>query len=71
MLMCRHPRIYEFYKFAVASFWTVEEVDLSQDMRDWLKLSSTSHPSLTSSFHVVAEYQPFSTFASQVLEGVC
>ena len=27
------------YKKAVASFWTVEEVDLSSDMRDWIKLS--------------------------------
>ena len=27
------------YKKAVASFWTVEEVDLSQDMRDWENLS--------------------------------
>ena len=27
------------YKKAVASFWTVEEVDLSQDMRDWERLS--------------------------------
>lgn len=25
---------------AQASFWTVEEVDLSQDMRDWLRLSN-------------------------------
>lgn len=24
---------------AQASFWTVEEVDLSQDMRDWLSLT--------------------------------
>jgi ribonucleoside-diphosphate reductase subunit M2 len=24
---------------AQASFWTVEEVDLSQDMRDWLRLT--------------------------------
>ena len=28
------------YKKAVASFWTVEEVDLSSDMRDWIKLSA-------------------------------
>ena len=28
------------YKKAVASFWTVEEVDLSTDMRDWIKLST-------------------------------
>ena len=27
------------YKKAVASFWTVEEVDLSQDARDWEKLT--------------------------------
>lgn len=27
------------YKKAVASFWTVEEVDLSQDQRDWERLS--------------------------------
>ena len=27
------------YKKAVASFWTVEEVDLSQDQRDWDRLS--------------------------------
>ena len=27
------------YKQAVASFWTVEEVDLSQDYRDWDKLT--------------------------------
>ena len=31
--------MYEFYKKAVASFWTVEEVDLSQDYRDWDRLS--------------------------------
>ena len=29
------------YKKAVASFWTVEEVDLSQDMRDWEQLSGS------------------------------
>jgi hypothetical protein len=27
------------YKQAVASFWTVEEVDLSQDYRDWDRLN--------------------------------
>lgn len=27
------------YKKAQASFWTVDEVDLSQDLRDWLKLT--------------------------------
>jgi ribonucleotide reductase beta subunit family protein with ferritin-like domain len=27
------------YKKAVASFWTVEEVDLSHDLRDWDRLT--------------------------------
>lgn len=27
------------YKKGVASFWSVEEVDLSQDLRDWLRLT--------------------------------
>lgn len=29
----------EFYKCSVASFWTSEEVDLTQDLNDWNKLS--------------------------------
>ena len=32
------------YKRAVASFWTVEEVDLSQDLRDWHKLNGRFFP---------------------------
>ncbi|EIE24916.1 hypothetical protein COCSUDRAFT_47007 [Coccomyxa subellipsoidea C-169] len=38
-LAVRYRDIFEMYKKAVASFWTVEEVDLSQDIRDWEKLS--------------------------------
>ena len=30
-----YPAIFEKYKQAVASFWTVEEVDLSKDLNDW------------------------------------
>ncbi|WOL12842.1 hypothetical protein Cni_G21610 [Canna indica] len=33
------PSIWEFYKKAVASFWTAEEVDLSQDLSHWRRLS--------------------------------
>ena len=36
---CRYREVYAMYKKAVASFWTVEEVDLSQDLRDWERLS--------------------------------
>ncbi|MBT1712222.1 ribonucleotide-diphosphate reductase subunit beta [Fulvivirgaceae bacterium PWU5] len=31
----RHHDIWQFYKQAEASFWTAEEIDLSQDLRDW------------------------------------
>lgn len=31
----QHPKIWEMYKKAEASFWTVEEVDLSVDPLDW------------------------------------
>ena len=36
---CRNPEVFEMYKKAVASFWSVEEVDLSQDARDWERLT--------------------------------
>lgn len=31
----QHDDIWEFYKKAEASFWTAEEIDLGQDMKDW------------------------------------
>ena len=31
----QHDEIWQFYKKAVASFWTVEEVDLAGDQPDW------------------------------------
>ena len=35
-----HPRIFDMYKKAVSSFWTVEELDLTKDHNDWqLKLN--------------------------------
>ena len=34
-----HHDIWKFYKQAEASFWTAEEVDLSQDLKDWDKLN--------------------------------
>lgn len=35
----QHPDLWQLYKQAVASFWTVEEVDLSRDLADWAKLT--------------------------------
>ena len=31
----KHHDIWEFYKSMEASFWTAEEIDLSQDLNDW------------------------------------
>ncbi len=34
-----HHDIWKFYKKAEASFWTAEEIDLSQDLKDWANLN--------------------------------
>ena len=34
-----HDDIWKFYKKAEASFWTAEEIDLSQDLKDWDNLN--------------------------------
>jgi ribonucleoside-diphosphate reductase beta chain len=31
----QNPEVWDFYKKAEASFWTAEEIDLSQDQKDW------------------------------------
>jgi hypothetical protein len=35
----KYQDVWQFYRQAVASFWTTDEVDLSQDMRDWRALT--------------------------------
>ena len=35
----RHPDIWEKYKQHMSVFWTPEEIDLSKDMNDWVKLN--------------------------------
>jgi ribonucleotide reductase beta subunit family protein with ferritin-like domain len=35
----KHQKVWDAYKKAEASFWTAEEIDLSQDEVDWKKLS--------------------------------
>ncbi|XP_022939079.1 ribonucleoside-diphosphate reductase small chain-like [Cucurbita moschata] len=40
MFPIQYPQIWEMYKKAVASFWTAEEVDLSQDLRHWEALTA-------------------------------
>eukprot|EP01071_Lankesteria_metandrocarpae_P006381 Lankesteria_metandrocarpae@DN4335_c0_g1_i1.p1 len=31
----RYPEVWDFYKKQEASFWTAEELDLAQDLKDW------------------------------------
>jgi ribonucleoside-diphosphate reductase beta chain len=39
ILPINYPKIWEAYKRHEASFWTAEEIDLSDDMKDWVKLN--------------------------------
>lgn len=43
--------IWQFYKKAEASFWTAEEIDLSQDLKDWSNLNDGEKHFIT---HVLA-----------------
>ncbi|KAL3380403.1 hypothetical protein AABB24_000838 [Solanum stoloniferum] len=47
----RYPQLWEMYKKAVASFWAVEEVDLSLDIQHWEALSESEKHFLS---HVLA-----------------
>ena len=40
VLPVKYEDFYSMYKKAVASFWTVEEVDLSKDKNDFVKLNN-------------------------------
>lgn len=46
-----HHDIWNFYKQAEASFWTAEEIDLSQDIKDWESLTAGEKHFIT---HVLA-----------------
>lgn len=46
-----HNDIWQFYKKAEASFWTAEEIDLSQDLTDWENLNDGERHFIT---HVLA-----------------
>ena len=35
----KYDEIWSLYKKAVASFWTAEEIDLSEDQKDWYRLT--------------------------------
>jgi len=41
MFPIQYPDVWEMYKKHEASFWTAEEIDLSQDNKDWEKLTDS------------------------------
>ena len=47
----KHPQVWEMYKKHEASFWTAEEIDLSQDLKDWENLNDGERHFIT---HVLA-----------------
>ncbi|MBA3285548.1 MAG: ribonucleoside-diphosphate reductase small subunit [Bacteroidia bacterium] len=47
----KHKEIWEMYKKHEASFWTAEEIDLSQDQKDWERLNDGERHFIT---HVLA-----------------
>merc|ERR1712072_1344453 len=51
MFPIQYPEVWEMYKKHEASFWTAEEIDLSQDMKDWEKLTESERHFIT---HVLA-----------------
>ena len=36
----KYHSVYELYKKHLASFWTADEIDLFQDLSDWVKLNA-------------------------------
>ena len=40
VLPVKYQDLYQMYKSAVACFWTAEEVDLSKDLTDWVKMTN-------------------------------
>ena len=40
LLPINYNNLWNLYKKALASYWTVEEIDLSKDMNDWNKLNN-------------------------------
>ncbi|MEQ9165885.1 MAG: ribonucleotide-diphosphate reductase subunit beta [Fulvivirga sp.] len=47
----KHDDIWEYYKKAEASFWTAEEIDLSQDLKDWANMTDNERHFIS---HVLA-----------------
>ncbi|KAI3713282.1 hypothetical protein L1987_71856 [Smallanthus sonchifolius] len=66
MFPIHYPQIWEMYKKAEASFWTAEEVDLSQDQRHWDALTDGERHFIT---HVLAFFAASDRIVLENLAG--
>jgi ribonucleoside-diphosphate reductase beta chain len=57
----KHIEIWDQYKKALSSFWTVEEIDLAKDTDDWVKLSDNERYFIT---HVLAFFSSSDTIVN-------
>ena len=56
----QNDEVWQFYKKSQASFWTAEEIDLSQDQKDWNNLNDNERHFIK---HVLAFFA--ASFCSQ------
>ena len=74
MYPIKYERLWTYYKKAIASFWTVEEIDLSVDLQHWQQLNAGEQYFLQ---HVLAFFAasdgwvPCSTLACTDLCFIC
>ena len=67
MLFCiHHADIWQMYKKAKASFWMAEEIDLSADLTDWVRLSDTERHFIS---HVLAFFAASDGIVNENLSG--
>ena len=60
----QNPTVWEFYKKAEASFWTAEEIDLSQDQKDWNGLTTNEQHFIK---HVLAFFDAYDGIVNENL----
>lgn len=73
LLPVKYHKAYEYYKMAQASYWTVEEVDLSQDKRDWDRLSEHEKHfiSYVLAFFAASDGIVLENLAVRFMQGMC
>lgn len=61
-----HEKVWEFYKNAMASFWTAEEIDLSYDWRDWRAMNDNERWFIS---HILAFFAAADGIVNENLAG--